>query len=114
MFATKYPSFAALLALLAGAGKVLAVQGESLIQKLEGEAVELPSLLAFLPQAGSLGSEIVAIKGNTADIEAAAEYAVTQLAFSSEKAQAIIAAAFPVAETAVTLLGQVKTLVAAI
>ncbi|MDR3608532.1 MAG: hypothetical protein P4M08_14305 [Oligoflexia bacterium] len=115
MFASKYPAFTALFALVGGAASILAVQSETLIQKVEGEAAELPGLLAFLPQAGSLGAEVTALKASPTDMEAAAEMLISDFKFSSSKAQSVIAAAFPLAESLVgTTLPQVKALIAAI
>jgi hypothetical protein len=113
-FQTKYPAFYALLALMAGVGTGLVAQGETLVQKLEGEAAQLPNLLAFLPQVGSIGPELTALKSSPADIVTAGEVLVTDFAFSSDKAKAIIQASFPLAESLAGLYPQVVTLVAAL
>jgi hypothetical protein len=113
-FQTTYPALYALINLLAGVAKGMAVQGETLVQKLEGEAMELPSLVSFLPLAGSIGAEIEAIKSSPGDIVGAAECLVTDLAFTSAKAQAVINAAFPLANSIAALVPQVTAVVAAI
>lgn len=113
-FAQKYPAFAALLQLVATIGQDMAVQGESLTAKLESLVNVAGPLVAFLPQASALGAEIAALKASPTDIEAAGEALVSDLAFSSAKAKAIIAAAFPVAESLAALVAPVQALVAAL
>jgi hypothetical protein len=114
-FKVKYPIFSSLMVLVSGFTTGLLVQGESLVQKVEGEMVLLPQVLAFLPKAGGLKAELDALKAAGApDIEAGAEVLVSDMAFSSAKAQGIIQAAFPVAESVAALEPQVLALVAAI
>lgn len=114
-FKQKYPAFAALLALAAAVAQDFAAPGLSLLQKLSGLAAIIPQVVGFLPLVGSIGSEIVAIKAaGVVDIEAAAELLVTDLAFSSDKAKAIVASAFPVAEQLAGLFAPVQSLIAAI
>lgn len=113
-FKAKYVAFTALLLLIADIAKGMAVQGETLIQKIEGEAAALPDLMGFLPKAGSLGAELDMLKSSPDDMVVGAELLVTDLAFSSDKAKAIVAAAFPLAEKTVGMIGDVKALVTAI
>lgn len=114
MFSTNYPAFAALLNLVAGLAKNLAVQNGSLVQKLESEASEVPALVAFLPLASQLGAEVQQLKSSPADIVGGVELLVSDLGFSSTKAQAVINAAFPLAQSIVGLVPQVQALVSAI
>jgi hypothetical protein len=114
MFPTNYPSFAALLVLSATLGKDFAVQNETFVQKLEGAVNIVSPIITFLPQASSLGAELEKLKASAPDMEAAGEFLVTQLAFSSDKAQGIIKAAFPLAEGLVALIPQTQALLAAI
>lgn len=114
MFASKYPAFAALLALLPPLLTDFEATGTSFVQKLEGAVVIVPGILAFIPQASQLGAEVAALKASPSDLEAGAELLVTDLAFSSTKAQAIITAAFPLAESLVALAPQISALVGAI
>lgn len=113
-FKTKYPAFAALLGLVSAFALDLVTENETLVQKLENSISLVPQVLAFLPQAGNLGQEVSLLKSNVADIEAAAETLVTDLAFSSVKAKAIVAAAFPFAEGIVALVPQGQALYTAI
>jgi hypothetical protein len=114
MFAQKYPAFAALLALVGAVAQDAAVQGETVLQKLEASINLVPQALAFFPQVSALSSELAALKASPGDMEAAAEALVSDLAFSSAKAKAIIAAAFPLAESLVGLVPQVQALLAAV
>lgn len=113
-FKTKYPSFSALIALAASIAQDFTAGGLTLIQKLTGLAGLLPQVLAFIPLAGGLASELVALKAAPADIEAGAEVLVTDLAFSSVKAKAIVSSAFPVAEGIANLVSPAQSLIAAI
>lgn len=112
-FQTKYPAFASLLMVFATFAQDFAAQGETLAQKFEGAVNVVTPVITFLPQSGNLGAELVALKASPSDMEAAGEALVTDLAFSSTKAKAIIAAAFPFAEAAVGLIPQGEALVAA-
>lgn len=113
-FKSTYPALAGLILLVADATKQLFVGGETLLQKIEGEAAVIPDLISFAPQAGNLSAEIAKLKSVPADLEAAVEMLITDLAFSSDKAKAIINAAFPVAESVVAIIPQAKVLVEAI
>lgn len=113
-FSSKYPAFAALLGLLGGSVAKMVSTSGSIVTKIEGEASLLPQLISFVPQASLLASELAVLKQNPADIEAAAELLVSDLAFSSSKAQVIVAAAFPVAESIANLVSPIESLVAAI
>lgn len=113
-FASKYPALAALIGLVSNFGKDMAVQNETVIQKLEGSISLVPSILAFIPQASLLGAEVSALKASPTDLVSGAELLVTDLAFTSEKAQAIITAAFPLAESLAALVPQVGALTSAI
>jgi len=113
-FKSKYPAFTALLALAAALAQDVAAQGETVLQKLEGSIALVPQALAFMPMASGLGAEVAALKAAPTDIEAGVEVLITDLAFSSDKAKAIIAAAFPLAESLVGLVPQVESLVKAI
>jgi hypothetical protein len=113
-FAQKYPAFAALLQLAATIAQDAAVQGESLVSKLESLANVAGPMIAFIPQASALSAELAQLKASPADIESAAEALVDDLDFSSDKAKAIIAAAFPVAESLVALIAPVQALIAVI
>ena len=112
-FSTKYPTITALILLVANVAKDAAVQGETLVQKLEASVVLVPQALALIPNVSLLGAEVSALKASPLDLEAGAELLVADLAFSSPKAQAVIAAAFPLAEALVGLVPQVSALVAA-
>lgn len=112
-FSQKYPAFAALLNLLAVAAKDLVAPG-SLVGKLSSLVNEIAPIVAFMPQAGLLGAEVAALKASPQDIIMCGEALVADLAFSSGKAQAIIAAAFPVGEALAGLVPQIEALVAAI
>ena len=74
----------------------------------------VPQALAFFPQASLLGSELTALKANPIDLEAGAELLVTDLAFTSAKAKAIVSAAFPVAESLAAMVPQVQALITVI
>lgn len=113
-FAASYPAFAALLSLVANLVQDMEAPNETMLQKLEGSIGLVPVVLAFLPQASLLGPELVAIKASPLALEQGAELLVTDLAFSSAKAKAIIAAAFPVAEAIVGMVPGVQALAAAI
>jgi hypothetical protein len=113
-FAQKYPAFAALFGLVATIAQDAAAPGETALQKLEGAVNLVGPVISFLPQASLLSAELAALKESPSDIESAAEALVTDLAFSSEKAKSIIAAAFPLAEAVVALIPQAEALVAAI
>lgn len=113
-FAQKYPSFAALLLIISNVARDLVVPNETLLQKLENSVSLVPQVLAFVPQASALGAEVSALKSVPADIEAAAEALVVDLAFSSDKAKAIIAASFPLAEQIVALIPSAQAVIAAV
>jgi hypothetical protein len=113
-FKSKYPTFVAIIAIVAAFARDLTAGTETLVEKLENSITLIPQVLAVIPSIGSLGTELAALKGNVADLEAGAELLVTDLAFSSVKAQAIIAAAFPFAEGIVALVPSGTALVAAI
>jgi hypothetical protein len=113
-FKTTYPVFTALLSLISAFALDLVTENETLIQKLENSITIVPQVLGFLPIAGGLAAELAKLKASPADIEAAAETLVTDIAFSSVKAKAIIAAAFPLAESVVALVPQVGAIVAAV
>lgn len=113
-FTDKYPAFTAMLAIVAEGAQDLAAQNITFVAKLESMANLVSPIIDFIPQASGLGAELTALKASPADIEAAAEQLVTDLAFTSAKAKAIIAAAFPLAESAVGMIPQVEALVAAI
>ena len=113
-FKTKYPALAALIAILASEAKIIEAPGESIAQKGANEIGELPALIAFLPQVGLLGAEIKAIEATPTDLFGAAELIVTDLSFTSEKAQSIIALIFPYAQKLAGLIPDTKALIAAI
>jgi hypothetical protein len=113
-FAQKYPAFAALLEVFAVIGQDFAIQGETLVQKLEGAVNLVSPIIAFMPQASLLSAEVSQLKASPADLESAAEALVDDLEFSSAKAKAIIAAAFPFAESLVGLIPQAEALIAAV
>ena len=113
-FKSKFPAITALLLISAAFAQDFAAQGETVLQKLEGSVAIVPQVLAFVPQASQLGAEASALKASPTDIEAGVEVLVTDLAFSSTKAQAIIAAVFPLAESLAGLVPQAQALVAAI
>lgn len=114
-FQAKYPAFYALIGLVADAAKdtVAAAQGSgSFLQKLIGYETLVPELIALVPLAGQLTAEAQAM--SVVDMEAAAEVLVSDLAFSSAKAMAVIAAALPLAEQLAALVAPSEALVAAI
>lgn len=113
-FKSKYPAVVALFVLVAAFAKDLAVAGESVLQKVEGELALAPQILQFYPQASQLGPELTLIKESPTDIEAGIEVLVTDLAFSSEKAQAIITQSFAVGEWIVAGVAPLEGLKAAI
>lgn len=113
-FKSNYPVFSALILLVADFAKNLAVQGESMLAKVEGEVTIVPSILSFIPQASGLGAEVDKLKASPTDCIGGVELLVTDLAFSSERAQAVMSAAFPLADSLVVLVPQVKALVVAI
>ena len=112
---SKYPAFYALIALVAAAAKDTSdavVSSSSLLSKvLEFENL-VPLLMQLYPVAADIAVEAKAMSAQ--DIEAAAEQLVVDLEFSSDKAKAVIAAAFPLAESLAGLVPQVQALVAAI
>lgn len=113
-FKSKYPAFVSLLALVSALAQDLSAQGESMVQKLEGSISLVPQALAFIPQASLLSAEVDALKASPADLEGGVELLITDLSFSSEKAKGIVSAAFPLAESLVSLVPQAQALVAAI
>ena len=113
-FKAKYPGFVALLSIAAVFAQDMAAPGETALQKLEGTVNLIKPVVAFVPQASLLGPELEALKAAPADIEGGVELLITDLAFSSDKAKAIIAAAFPLAESLVALAPQSVALIAAI
>jgi hypothetical protein len=113
-FKQNYPAFAALLALFGGACAELAIQGETLVQKFEGEATLLPQALVFLPQASQLGAEAAQLKSSPTDIESGCEVLITDFNFTSAKAQLIISKAFPLAEGIAAQVTNAQALIAAI
>jgi hypothetical protein len=113
-FASKYPAIAALLAIMSSGVQSAEVPNETIVQKLEGSIGMIPQILAFIPQVSAIGSEIAALKSSPSELEAGAELLVSDLAFTSEKAKAIIAAVFPLADSLIALLPQVKALASAI
>lgn len=115
MFPTKYPAFYALLALVAAAvkdGVQVATGGGSLLQDVLALENLAPLLMQLYPVAGQIAAEAKAM--SAADIEAAAEQLVTDLEFTSTKAQLVISKAFPLAETLASLVPQAQALVVAI
>lgn len=113
-FSNKYPSFAAVLILFATLGKDAFTPGQTALQKLTGAANLIGPLMAFLPQSTALTTEVAVLKSSPSDMEQAGEALVTDFGFTSAKAQAIIAAAFPLAETIANLvIPQTETLVSA-
>jgi hypothetical protein len=115
-FASKYPAFAALLALVGQGVQKMAATGETLIQKVEGEVVLIPGILGFISsgQGSLIGPEIAQLKASAPDAEAALEYAVDELDFTSEKATTVIPLAFAVGEWAAAGVAPIKALVAAL
>lgn len=114
-FSQKFPATASLIKLIAGAMKdtVAALQpGESLLEKLSGYANLGPAMITFLPQSGSLSAEYAAL--SLSDDVSAVEMLVTELSFSNDHAQKVIAAMFPVVEGVVAMEPKVKVLVDAI
>jgi hypothetical protein len=107
MFNTKYPTIAALIALFADAAKIATKPGENVGQIITGEIVELPAILAFLPQAIKLSAELLAIKSQPSDIISAAETLVSDLSFSNEKSKEIIDAVFDDAEYLANMIPEV-------
>jgi hypothetical protein len=115
MFQTKYPALYALIALVAAA----AVDSEqalsssaSLIAKLLGYENLIPEFVALAPQLGAISAEVKAMSPQ--DIEQAAEALVADLAFSSDKAKAVIAASFSVVDWLIAGQAPVMALVSAI
>lgn len=113
-FKTTYPAIAALLALIGTAVQNVAVQGETFLQKAEAELTLAPAILTFYPQAALLGPELALIKESPGDIEGGIELLVTDFAFSSPKAAAIIPQAFAVGEWIVAGVGPIKALKASL
>lgn len=115
MFGQKYPASAAFVLLIANILKdaASALQpGQSALQKIMGFENLAPALIGFLPQIGALAGEVK--QYSVGDDIAAAEMLVSDLAFSSDKAQKIVAALFPVMEELAALEPKVEALVAAI
>jgi hypothetical protein len=113
-FKTSYPALSALFTLIASAATQLAVQGQTLVQKIEGEFTLLPQVLTFIPQASNISAEIAAVKGSPAEIEAGIELLVTDFAFTSDKAKSVIAKSFAVGEWIIQGIEPVKELIAEI
>jgi hypothetical protein len=113
MFNETYPTLSALIKMFADAAKIATAPGESTAQKIEGEMMVLPQLLAFIPNISKLSAEVAAIKAKPGDIIAAAEMLVTDLAFTNPKSQAIINAVFADIEYMMNGLPLIKTTIAA-
>lgn len=113
-FKSKYPTFTLLFSLIALEAQNFSKPDQNLMQKIASEITILPQFLSFIPQASKLGAEAAVLKASPADMEAGAEILVSDLAFSSDKAKEIIAAAFPVAEDLIGLISKVETLAKAI
>lgn len=111
-FSSKYPAFAALLMAFALEAKIL-TDGNAWAVKLTEEAEEISPLSQFIPQANLLGAELAQLKASPEDMVSAAEALVTDLSFTSTKAEAIIAAAFPFAEQAAAMVPASQALIAA-
>lgn len=115
MFSSKFPASAALIMLIASAVKdsVKALgSDESLLQKLTEYSNLMPSVIGFIPQAGKIAAEVKSFE--VADAVSAAEMLVAELSFSSDHAQKIVAAAFPILEDLAGMGPKVSALVAAI
>lgn len=115
MFKDKFPASAAAILFLANVlkdGVAAMAPGESLLAKITGFGNLAPALVTLLPQIGGLGAEVKSFTAG--DDVAAAELLVTDLAFSSEKAQAVVAALFPVLEDLAALEPKIVALVDAI
>ena len=114
-FQSKYPAFYALIALVAMAAKDTAnavVSKDSVLAKLLAYENLVPLGMQLYPVAADIVAEAKAMQ--PVDMVAAAESLVTDLGFSSEKAQAVIQASFVVAEKAVDVVPAVQALVSAI
>jgi hypothetical protein len=109
---TKYASVIALFQLIGNAGKLGAVPG-TVVQKLEGEITLVPEALSFIPLAPQLGAELALLVQSPADLVAAGELLIADFGFTSEKAQAIIAAASAMAEEVVNAIPKIQALLAA-
>lgn len=117
MFSEKYPASAALILLIATSLKdaVAALQpGEAILEKISGFSNLAPGIISFIPLAGSLSAEMVALKLNMGDDVLAVEMLVSDLSFSSDKAKNVIAAAFPILENIAAMEPSVVALVAAV
>jgi len=111
---TKYPGLIAIVAIMASITKIFAQSGETFIQKSTAFLGLFPQILAAIPLTAGLPIELTQIKGNITDEEALAEQFVNDLSFSSDKAKAIIADAYPVAEAIAGLVGPAQKLIATI
>jgi hypothetical protein len=109
----KYPALFAFIGLLSAVAKDFGASG-TLLQRLVSLDNTIPQVTSFVPLAGQLGAEIAAIEKVPADLVEAAEIFVTDLSFSSAKAQAILAAAFPLANSLVGVVPEALALEAAI
>lgn len=115
-FKSKYPAFTALLALVGGALSKLAAPSVGILQKLESEVVLAPQVLQFVAsgQAGALGSELAVLKDSAPDMEVGVEVLISDFAFSSDKAKALLPKVFAVGEWAVAGVSPIKELVVAL
>lgn len=112
-FKLKYPAFTALLFLVASLCQDFAAQGQTWLQKLESTYNLFPQIISFIKVAPGIAAEAIALGGSPTDIEAGAELLVTDLAFTSDKAKAIITAAFPLCEKLTGSIGDIQNLIAA-
>lgn len=109
-FKTKYPAFSALMLLVAALSQDFASGSLSIIQKFTNLVNVIPQVVAFVPLAGMIATELASLKQSPADIEAGAEVLIADLAFSSSRAQSVIAAALPVAEGVAGLVAPFENL----
>jgi len=113
-FKSKYVILTAALVLIASEFKIAFKPGENAVQKFIESGSLIPGLLPIVSNVGQLKSEIETLKGSVVDMEAGAEVLVTELAFSSDAAKAIIPKAIAVAEWAVQGIEPIKELAAVI
>lgn len=113
-FKQKYPAFTALLTLVGDFGKEMGDHNESVLKNLADSVKLFPQLLTFVPLASQVDDEAKLIAQNPEEIVAGVEILVTEFAFSNEKAKAVIAASFEVAEGLAGMVPKIKNLVTAI
>lgn len=112
---SKYPAFFQLLVIIGkaiGDAEEALKPGQGILQRLLGFEDLVPELIKFLPEASKISGEIKAMGPD--DYVAAAEQLVAELAIDNAKAQAVLAASFPIVHDLAAMAPKVENLIKAL